>query len=39
MDESDFISGSSHILAFRERTYPGHVRVVFRALPISTARL
>jgi hypothetical protein len=39
MDESDFISGSSHILAFRERTYPGHVRVVFRALPMLHAKM
>jgi hypothetical protein len=34
MDACDFLSGSSHILAFRENTYPGHVRVVFRALPM-----
>ncbi len=34
MDEADFLNGSSHIVAFRRDTYPGHVRVVFRALPM-----
>jgi hypothetical protein len=34
MDEADFLCGSSHIVAFRRNTYPGHVRVVFRALPM-----
>ena len=34
MDEADFRCGTSHLVAFREDTYPGNVRVVFRALPL-----
>lgn len=34
MVEADFLSGSSHIVSFRKETYPGHHRVIFRALPM-----
>ena len=39
MDEADFLSGSSHLLAFQTHTYPPHVQVRFRALPMLHAKM
>jgi hypothetical protein len=39
LDEADFLSGASHLDAFRPETYPRFANVRFRALPLLHAKM